>query len=132
MKIFVTFLLSIEECFPLVNLEGSEGCSSRSAKQGKTIFQLNYRKLKYIRKFLHFSLTRTKNNDAKAFRKRLLRTIFRKRNHEKLKLYKDLNNSKSEIRNTINVIEWYSLIQTAQKTSEKKIFKFPKHMKRCN
>ena len=72
-------------------------------------------KLGVIPKFLFFNLPYTNNNDAKAFRKRLLRSALRKRNHEKLKLDKELNNLKSEIRITINGIEWYLLIQAIQK-----------------
>ena len=62
-------------------------------------FLLNCRTLGVIPKFLFFNLPYTNKNDAKAFCKRLLRSALRKRNHEKLKLDKELNNLKSEIRN---------------------------------
>ena len=75
---------------------------------------LNCRKLSVIPKFLFFNLPNTNNSDAKAFYKRLLRSALRRRNHEKLKLDKEPNNLKSEIRNT-NGIELYLLIQAIQK-----------------
>ena len=71
-----------------------------------------------IPKFLFSSLRYTNNNDAKPFLKRLLRSGFRKRNHEKLKLDKELNNLKSETRITINGVEWYLLIQAIQKNGK--------------
>ena len=78
-------------------------------------FLLTCRKLSVIPKFLFFNLPYTKNKDAKAFRKRLLRSLLWKRNHEKRKLDKELNNLKSEIRNTINGIKRYLFIQAIQK-----------------
>ena len=81
-------------------------------------FLLNCRKLSVIPKFLFFNLPYTNNNNAKDFSKRLLRSARRKRNHEKIKLDKELNNLKSETRNTINGIEWYLLIQAIQKNVE--------------
>ena len=81
-------------------------------------FLLNCRKLSVIPKFLFFNLPYTNNNNAKDFSKRLLRSARRKRNHEKIKLDKELNNLKSETRNTINGIEWYLLIQVIQKNVE--------------
>ena len=41
--------------------------------------------------------------------------LYEKGNHEKLKLDKELKNLKGKIRNTINGIEWYLLIQAIQK-----------------
>ena len=78
-------------------------------------FLLNCRKLSVIPKFLFFNLPYTNNNDAKDFHKRLLRSALWKRNYKKLKLDKELNNLKSEIRNTINGIKWYLFIQVIQK-----------------
>ena len=78
-------------------------------------FSLNSRKLSVIPKFLFFNLLYTNNNNAKAFCKRLLRSSLRKRNYEKFKLDKELKNLKSKIRNTINGIESYLLIQAIQK-----------------
>ena len=78
-------------------------------------FLLTCRKLSVIPKFLFFNLPYTNNNDAKDFHKRLLRSALRKRNYKKLKLDKELNNSKSEIRNTINGIKRYLFIQAIQK-----------------
>ena len=77
-------------------------------------FLLNCRKLSVILKFLFFNLPYNNDNEAKAFPKRLLRSALRKRNHEKLKLDKELNNLKSGITNTINGIEWYLLIRAIQ------------------
>ena len=74
-------------------------------------FLLNCRKLTVIPKFLFFNLPYTNKNDAKPFRKRLLRSALWKRNDEQLKLDKELNTLKSEIGNTINGIDWYLLIQ---------------------
>ena len=65
-----------------------------------------------------------------TFRKRLLRRALRKRYYEKLKLDKKLNSLKSEIRNTINGIEWYFLIEAKQKTLNTETFKLECHMKR--
>ena len=59
-------------------------------------FFLNCRTLSVIRKFLFSNLPYTNNSDAKAFRRRLLRSVLRKRNHGKLKLDKELNNLKVE------------------------------------
>ena len=46
-------------------------------------FLSNCRKLKVITKLFFFNVPYTNNNDAKTFRKRLLRSVLRKRNHEK-------------------------------------------------
>ena len=101
---------------PISKLRKLEKLSLKVNKANLDInFLLNGRKLGVIPKFLFFDLPYTNNNDAKAFRKRLLRSALRKRNHEKLKLDKELNNLKSEIRITINGIEWYLLIQAIQK-----------------
>ena len=81
-------------------------------------FLLNCRKLSVIPEFLFFNLPHTNNNNAKDFSKRLLRSALRKTNHEKIKLDKELNNLKSETRNTINGIEWYLLVQAIQKNVE--------------
>ena len=78
-------------------------------------FSLNCRKFSVIPKFLFFSLLYTDNNNVKAFCKRLLRSSLRKKNHEKLKLDTELKNLKSEIRNTVNGIKSYLLIQALQK-----------------
>ena len=91
---------------------------------------LHCRKLSVIPKFLFFNLPYTKNKDAKAFRKRLLRSLLWKRNHEKRKLDKELNNLKSEIRNTINGIEWYLLIEAIQKNVKQKIIQIEKTHKK--
>ena len=102
---------------PISKLRKLEKLSLKVNKANLDInFLLNCRKLGVIPKFLFFNLPYTNNNDAKAFRKRLLRSALRKRNHEKLKLDKELNNLKSKIRNIINGIKWYLLIQAIQKT----------------
>ena len=106
---------------PISKLRKLEKLSLKVSKANLDInFLLNCRKLGVISKFLFFNLPYTNNSDAKAFRKRLLRSALRERNHEKLKLDKDLNNLKSKIRNTINGIEWYLLIQAIQKTVKQK------------
>ena len=47
-----------------------------------------------------------------------MRSALRKRNPEKLKLDKELNHLKSEMRNAINGIEWHLLIQAIQRNVE--------------
>ena len=116
---------------PISRLRKLEKLSRNVNKANLDInFLLNCRKLSVITKFLFLDLPYTNNNDAKAFHKRLLRSALRKRYYEKLKLDKKLNSLKFEIRNTINGIEWYFLIEAKQKMLSTETFKLESYMKR--
>ena len=114
-KTFMTFRISTVECFQLVNLESSQIISQSQQSKLRYKFFVKLQKIKCNTKVFFFNLPYTNNNDAKDFHKRILRSALRKRNYKKLKLDKELNNLKSEIRNTINGIKWYLFIQAIQK-----------------
>ena len=83
-------------------------------------FLNNCKKFGVIPKFLYFNLPYTNNNDAKAIRRRLLRSALRKRNKEKRSIKNDLDNHVIEMRKLLTGFEWYTLYKSIQKNVEKK------------
>ena len=117
-KVIYDILNKYGGVLPITKLRKLEKATKATAqRQQRRQSQLRYKflvKLQKIRRNIKVSInqfTIYQQQRCKTFHKRLPRSALRKRNHEKLKLDKELNNLKSEIRNTINGIDWYLLIQ---------------------
>ena len=78
-------------------------------------FLTNCKKFSVVPKFLYFNLPYTNNNDAKAFRRRLLRSALRKRYKEKLQIELEVEKLCREIRSIVGGLEWYMLYKSIQK-----------------
>ena len=83
-KIIYNISNKYDRVFPISKPRNLEKLSIKANKPNLEMnFLLHCRKLKVITKLLFFNLPYTNNNDAKTFRKRLLRSALPKRNHEK-------------------------------------------------
>ena len=83
------------------------------------IFLKNCQNLDIVPKFLYFRLPHTNYVDAKAIRKRLLRSAIKQRKDEKRRLNNDLERLSNEIRAKLSSIDWYILHCTIKRNVEK-------------